>query len=288
MTQKMLRLMLAEGGTGETAQKLRTVFPETEAELDLTVVSTFMTLLPTLKVVAPEILLLDLSLAQPNPLDTVRRLHRSAPGIPLIVIADPSERDIARRCLGEGAMDFLVKGFMDQQTLESVLREALQSNTLDGLADFLRDPFTGLYTKEGFLTLGSRSMELARRSSGTMVLLCVLLENLDSLQKHSGAGAREQALRDTSDLLEGSFRKSDIVARLGEAQFAALAVDAIEPSVAVLRQRLEKRLEFCNRTRGEAGPLEIRLSAGYWSIEDKRSFGEFLDGIEASLRQVPA
>ena len=287
MTQKMLRVMLAEGGNGETTQSLRAVFPEKEARLDLTVVSTVMTLLPTLKVVGPEILLLDLSLAQPNPLDTVKRLHRSAPGVPLIVIADPAEREIAKRCLSEGAMDFLIKGFMDQRTVEGVLREALESNTLNGLTDFLRDPLTGLYTREGFLTLGSRSMELARRSSGTMVLLCALLENLDSLPKQSGSGAREKALKDLGEVLEGSFRKTDIIARFGDPEFAALAVDAAEPSVAVLRQRLEKRLEFCNQLRGASGPLEVRLNAGYWSSADKRSFEEFLNGIELSLHEAP-
>jgi two-component system cell cycle response regulator len=288
MSQRMLRILLAEGGAGETAQSLRAAFLETESQLDLTVVSTVMTLLPTLKVTAPEILLLDLSLAQPDPLDTVRRVHRSAPGVPLIVIADPIDRDLAARCLSEGAMDYLLKGFMNHQTLEHVFRAALESNTLKGLADLLRDSLTGLYIREGFLALGARSMEVARHSRGTMVLLCAMLENLDSIRAEFGQSGGDRALRDLAELLAGSFRRTDIVARLGEAQFAALAVDAIEPSAAVLRQRLERRLDLCNKARSPWGSLEMRICASFWSVADTRSFAEFLDGVESGLRHAPA
>jgi diguanylate cyclase (GGDEF)-like protein len=254
------------------------------------VVSSVLTLLPTLKVVAPDILLFDVSLAQPDVLETVRRLHRSAPGVPLIVIAEPAERELAMQCIHEGAMDFLLKGFMDQLKLESVMRAALESNTLRGLADLLRDPLTGLYIQEGFQTLGSRRMELARQNGGTMVMLCVLLENVQSIRAEFGRSSSDEALCDVADLLTESFRKTDVVARVGEAHFAAIAVDAAEPSAAVLQQRVEKRLEVCNQARRGAPPLELRTRVGFWSAADGRSFAEFLDGVESELRceSVPA
>jgi diguanylate cyclase (GGDEF)-like protein len=284
MTQKLLRMIVAEGGKGEITQSLRAAFPEDQSRLDLTVVSSVLTLLPTLKVVAPEILLFDLGLAQPDVLETVRRLHRSVPGVPLIVIANPSERDLAARCLQEGAMDYLLKGFMDQLKLESVLRASLESNTLRGLADLLRDPLTGLYIREGFHTLGSRRMELARQNGGTMVLLCALLENFQSVREESGRHAAEQAVCEISELLTGSFRRTDVVARLGDAQFAAMAVDAAEQSAAVLQQRVEMRLAVNNQTRDGGAPLALRMRVGFWSGGDSRSFAEFLDDIEGSLR----
>lgn len=53
-------------------------------------------------------------------------------------------------------MDYVLKGFMDARTLNRVLRRALERNTFEGLADLLRDPVTGLYNREGLLTLGAR------------------------------------------------------------------------------------------------------------------------------------
>jgi hypothetical protein len=77
------------------------------------------------------------------------------------------------------------------------------------------------------------------------------------------------------------------VARLGESQFAALAVDAAEPSAPVLCQRLEKRIAILNRDRGPWGPFELRMSARLWSPKETMAFSEFLDSVEAGLR-LPA
>ena len=81
-------------------------------------------------------------------------------------------------------------------------------------------------------------------------------------------------------------RRSDIVARLGHEQFAVLAVDAVAPSLPVMRQRLEKHLAVHNETRSPWGAIDLRLSVGTWSAKDGRNFGEFLDSVEAGLRQV--
>jgi len=76
-------------------------------------------------------------------------------------------------------------------------------------------------------------------------------------------------------------------ARQYERQLAALAVDAIEPSGPVLRQRVEKRFAALHRDRATEGPLELRISMGFWSTEETKRFSEFLDSVEAGLRESP-
>lgn len=288
MTQKKVRILLAESGEGDTAETLRALFAESEGELDLAVVGTIATLIPTIRIVDPEIILLDLALSLRDPLDAVRLVHRSAPGTPLVILADPSQKQYAAQSLSEGAMDYVLKGFMDARTLGRILRSALARNTFEGLADLLRDPTTGLYSREGMLTLGARCQEEAQHTGGTLVLICALFENLHTLREGFGPGAADHAVRDVAQLLAGSCRRSDIVARLGQAQFAVLAVDAVAPSAAVMRQRLEKHLAVHNETRSPWGPIDLRLSVGTWSATEGRSFGKFLDAVEADLRQVPA
>src|SRR5579864_98432 len=113
MTQKRLRVLVAEAGSSETAEALRALFPEAEKTLELTVVSTVATLLATIKVVEPEVILLDLSLSLREPMDAVHLVHRTAPGVPLIVLADAEQKSQAAHSLTEGAMDYVLKGFMD-------------------------------------------------------------------------------------------------------------------------------------------------------------------------------
>jgi diguanylate cyclase (GGDEF)-like protein len=266
---------------------LRALYPEGQDGLELTSVSGVSTLIASLEIVNPEVIFLDLSLARPDPVDAVRRVHRSAPAVPLIVLADGSEKNSAVRSLSQGALDYLLKGSIDPRTLERVLRAALEHNTLDGLADLLRDSLTGLYIREGFLTLGERAMEAAKNRESTLVLLCMRIENLAALRAEYGPSAVESSLREVATLLAGSFRRTDILARLGDSQFAALAVDAAEPSAPVLCQRFERRIAMLNRDMGPWGPLELRMSARFWSPKEATTFSEFLDSVEAGLRSEP-
>jgi diguanylate cyclase (GGDEF)-like protein len=288
MSEKKLRILLAEGLSGETAASLRALYPGDQDGLELTNVSSVSTLIATLEIANPEVILLDLSLAQPDPVDAVRRVHRSAPAAPLIVLADAGDKECAVRCLGQGALDYLLKGFIDPRTLERALRPALERNTLDGLADLLRDSLTGLYIRDGFLTLGERAMETAKSRESTLVLLCMRIENLEALRSGFGPSAVESSLREVAALVSGCFRRTDIVARLGDSQFAALAVDAVEPSAPVLCQRLEKRITMLNRNIGPWGPLELRTSVRFWSAKEAISFSQLLDTVEEGLRSSPA
>ena len=287
MRQKRLRVLLAEGESGETAGALRELFPVEQDGLELTVVSGVSTLMASLELVNPEVILLELSVAHPDPLEAVRLVHRAAPAVPLIVLAGETEKNLAEQSLRRGALDCLVKGHTDAHELERVLRVALERNTLEGLANLLRDPVTGLYSRDGFLTLGEHAMDTARQRNSTLVLLCLRIENLSAIRAEFGSSAAESSLREIGALLTGSFRRTDVFARLGESQFAALVIDAVEPSAAVLRQRLERRIGALNCDIGPWGPLQLRMSVGFWSSNEGTTFSEFLDSVESGLRASP-
>ena len=284
MTRK-LRVLVAEGASGRTASALREAFRAEQDGLELTEVSGVSTLIASLKLVSPELILLDLAHANPDALGTVRLFHRTKPESPLIVIGDLAKREIAVASLREGAMDYLLKDHLDPQTLDRILRSALERKNLKGLAELHRDPATGLYIREGFLKLGSHIMQAARDRGGTLVLLCVMFENLELIKKKSGQNAAESSLREIATLLTRSFRRTDLIARIGESQFSALAVDAIEPSAPVLLQRLRKRVEAFNSGNSRCGTLELRMAARFWAGRGAQTFAEFLDEVEAGLRR---
>jgi GGDEF domain-containing protein len=98
----------------------------------------------------------------------------------------------------------------------------------------------------------------------------------------------EQLLREVAALLTRSFRRTDLLGRIGESQFAALALDAVEPSVPVLLQRLRKHLETLNRDDRPSGPLQLRVAARFWPKNAAGTFASFLDEVEAGLRVPPA
>jgi two-component system, cell cycle response regulator len=282
--RRRLRLLLAEGSAGETAAALHELYAGNESGLDLTVVSTTATLLASIKVVEPEVILLDLAMNLREPMDSVHLVHRTAPGVPLVVFAEATAKEQAVRSLAEGALDYMLKGYINAQTLERVLRSALERNTLTGLTDLLRDEVTGLYTRDGYLTVGARRQEEALRAGSSLVLICVLFENLQALRDAFGPGTADRAVSDVAELLKGSCRRSDVVGRLGESQFAILGVDAAAPSAEVMRRRLEQHVVVHNQTRSPWGPIDLRTSIGSWKAQDEGTFAEFLDRIESRLR----
>jgi diguanylate cyclase (GGDEF)-like protein len=283
MTGRRFRVLLAESSPEGVAESLRALYPEPEHQLELSFVCTMQTLLATIERALPETILFDLSLGRPDPMDAVRRVHRAAPGIPLIVLAESADQTYAARSISEGAMDYLLKEFIDTRNLERVIRAALERNTLQGLADLLRDPLTGLYNRDGLMTLGARSLETVKRTGGTLVLLCVSIENYSSLQEEYGSRGGDQAIRETAELLTSCFRRSDYLARLGEEQFAVLALDAAEPSARILCQRVESRLAIHNEGCSPWQPLALRFSVGYRGKGDTRPFPEFLKAVQSEL-----
>src|SRR5713226_1413880 len=107
---KTLRVLLAESTPSDLATTLRDVLASGDSAMELTAVSSLSTLLPTIPLVNPDLLFLDLAISRPAQVEAVRQLRRVAPGIPLIVLAEPAEKSLATKCLAEGAMDYLLKG----------------------------------------------------------------------------------------------------------------------------------------------------------------------------------
>src|SRR5262249_42353231 len=118
---RKLRVLMAESDPPHVSKLLRSLFPDEESGLQLTMVSTISILLPTIQLVGPEVLFLDLSVSGQDALATVRAVHRAAPSLPLITLANASEKQVAEESLREGAHDFLLKDVADEKTLERVM-----------------------------------------------------------------------------------------------------------------------------------------------------------------------
>lgn len=272
---RKLRVLMAEPEPPEVSKMLRKLFPDDESSLQLTLVSTVSVLLPTIQLIGPEIVFLDLATAGSDSLATVRAVHRAAPSLPLITVATTPEKAIAEQSLREGALDFVLKDVADVRTLDRVLRNALERNTVSGLADLLRDRETGLYNAEGFRALTSKYLQVAKRTDGQLVLLGIRIENLAELEKEFGPTDAESAVRDLAELLRGCFRRTDLVARISGGEFAVLAADAAEPSVAVLKQRLETRRIALNKQRDPWGRVELKIDVAFWAARPSADAAAF-------------
>ena len=74
----------------------------------------------------PDAVLLDVSPQGGGGLEAFQQLHRSAPELPIVVLADPSAEDTALHAVRAGAHDYLLKGRDGQDVMGRVIRHVVE------------------------------------------------------------------------------------------------------------------------------------------------------------------
>jgi signal transduction histidine kinase/DNA-binding response OmpR family regulator len=73
-----------------------------------------------------DVVLLDLMLPDSQGLDTLDKAHEQALDVPIVVISNLKDEEVALEAMGKGAQDYLVKGQMDGQMLLRTIRYAIE------------------------------------------------------------------------------------------------------------------------------------------------------------------
>jgi diguanylate cyclase (GGDEF)-like protein len=124
----------------------------------------------------------------------------------------------------------------------------------------LTDDLTGLYNRRGFMAMAERQMRLGRRTGRGMILFMMDVDSLKQINDSFGHLEGDRALKRTAEVLEETFRDSDVIARLGGDEFAVLAIEAAGHSERTIQTRLFDGLKSIS---AEQFPYELSLSLGF-------------------------
>jgi diguanylate cyclase len=115
----------------------------------------------------------------------------------------------------------------DQWTFNAFLRDISQRRAMEEELARLAtvDELTGLRNRRGFLAVAEPLVRMAERNQQDMALLYIDLDNLKRINDEHGHMAGDQALTALADLLRGTFRDSDVLARWGGDEFVVLLSD---------------------------------------------------------------
>ena len=124
------------------------------------------------------------------------------------------------------------------------------------------DAATGAYT-EGFLRHRlEEEVHRANADGGSVALVRVAFEGLDSMRRFYGEAAVRDFLADAADFLKRNVRRLDVVARDGEAGFAIL-LPFTGGTVEVVRDRIVKAAAgFTPGRMGPRGELVVKVGMG--------------------------
>ena len=218
-----------------------------------------------------DVVLLDLSLPDSQGLATFTRVQMVAPEIPTVILTAFDDTALALEAVRKGAQDYLVKGQVDGKMLSCVIRYAIERHRMQAALRSLSllDELTGLYNRRGFLTLAAQHLKLAQRTARGLLLLLADLDGLKQINDTFGHQQGDEALIEAAEILKGTFRTSDVVARIGGDEFAVIAIEALRENADTLRARVRQRLGAAQVKR--QSPYRLSLSVGAASVDPQQT-----------------
>ncbi len=145
----------------------------------------------------------------------------------------------------------------------------------------LIDDLTGLFNDRGFILLGEQQVKLSNRTKKGMYVIYIDIIHLQDINKSYGPYEGDAALSDTASLLRDTFRRSDIIARIGDDEFIVLAIEAEKGSGDIICSRFRKNVERFNATSGRKYKLAVDIKKFYYDPDNPLSFDELLNRIIA-------
>ena len=124
----------------------------------------------------------------------------------------------------------------------------------------LTDELTGIYNRRGFFALAEQQIKIAKRLNREALLLSADMDNLKEINDTLGHKEGDLALIAIVNILKITFRESDIIARIGGDEFAAITVETHEAGIEKLTMRLQENIKEYNS--GDSIDFKLSISLG--------------------------
>ena len=235
-----------------------------------------------------DIILLDLNLPDAPATTGFRRAQAAAPHVPVVLLIEDADLDLANRLIREGAQDFLIKKNIDCEPLAHALRNAVERQRLlaAARAAAMTDPLTGLLNRAAFQVLAERDRRLAEAGGRRMGI--VIAEPVDAVSSRSTPHTtqnsmlhtvqqRDLAMVEAADRLRSVAGPADLVARLSEERFAISLCETDTESVE----------QACGRYQATFGTRFLRTAAAVFNPYRPATLDALLEQAEDRLT-VPA
>jgi len=122
----------------------------------------------------------------------------------------------------------------------------------------LSDELTGLFNRRGFVALGEKQLQAACRNKWELFILFADLDDLKEINDRHGHKEGDRALVETAEILIKTFRRADLIGRVGGDEFVVMFTDRKgKRSEDTVLDRLEKNLSRNNRKKGRRFRLEL-------------------------------
>jgi len=168
-------------------------------------------------------------------------------------------------------------------TAESIREKERVTKELRNMA--LIDELTGLYNRRGFMTLAEQHLKLSERIDKESFLLFMDIDNLKWVNDNLGHNEGDRVLIESAKILKKTFRKSDILARIGGDEFVLLGLKSGENDKDILLSRLNKKIELRNKRRIHPYTLSLSIGTAVYDPRNPVSLKGLLEEADKQMYQ---
>jgi diguanylate cyclase (GGDEF)-like protein/PAS domain S-box-containing protein len=174
---------------------------------------------------------------------------------------------------GEKYFTGIIRDITERKKLEKKLRDAS-----------VTDELTGLFNRRGFLTLAQNQIDIANRMKKNFSLLYLDLNDMKTINDELGHQQGDQALVDIAHILKNSFRRSDIIARVGGDEFIVLLREGgRQPSERAIIEKLQENLKVHNEEAERAYRLSVSTGLIQFDPQHPCTLEELLSRADALM-----
>jgi len=189
----------------------------------------------------------------------------------------------ARRVEAVGASKRLILLSVDDITRRRQAEKAMRKLNKSLKDASMTDALTGLYNRRGYSVLSQHYLDLARRRSKKLSVIFADLDGLKQINDQWGHLGGDQALIRTAEVLRNTFRKSDIIARIGGDEFAIATMENGHDSVASQIARLRRNLKHHALQNKYDNPLSMSVGVAVSTSRRTTSIEELTSQADAVM-----
>lgn len=227
-----------------------------------------------------DILIADIKMPGITGLELTEKAKKIRPDMAVIIMTAYIEEFSYDSAIEVGASDFIKKPFTLRELIARIqhvkLQERLRSMSVT-------DELTGLYNRRGFFTLAEQELKLASRLKKGVYLFYVDIDNLKEINDRLGHLEGDMMLLETANILRGTFRQSDTIARIGGDEFVIILNGAKKSDAEIVASRLQKNLDDFNEKVKHSHQLLMSVGVAFYNPENPASIDELLSQADKSM-----
>jgi len=224
LLEKTIDILLVENDPKDVRLFKKNLEEAGEYQFDLTCAGRLTDTIKYLDEDKYDIVMMDLSLPDSEGFNTFISVRMHAPQVPIILLTDIHDEDLAVRALQNGAQDYILKGKVDGSLLTRSIRFAIERNNATQKQHHLAyfDALTNLPNRQLFHDRLKQALSHAQRYEKKVALMFIDLDDFKIVNDTMGHDMGDLLLQSVARRLECCLRKSDTVARIGGDEFTCI------------------------------------------------------------------